>query len=59
MFYGHLVNGDISQVRPEGYVHPDDIFYKESSRAAGGGHESSQGASRVTVSLLIWTEWQS
>lgn len=54
--YIHLVNKDIFQIRPEGYIHPDDI-YKESSRAAGGRHESSQGADRDTVSYLIWTEW--
>lgn len=53
----HLVNVDVRQVRPEGYVHPDDIFYEESSRAAAGRRQSPQGADRDTVSLLIWTEW--
>lgn len=57
MFHIHLVNVDVGQVRPERYVHPDDIFYEESSRAAAGRRQSSQGADRDTVSLLIWTEW--
>ncbi len=56
MFYIHLIDENISQVRPEGYIHPDDV-YKESSRAAGGRQKSSKGASRAAVSLLIWTEW--
>lgn len=57
MIYNHFVNKDISQVWPEGHIHPDDIFHKESSRAAGGRHRSSQGAGRVTVSDSTWTEW--
>lgn len=49
----HLVNGDVSQIWPERHVFPDDIFCKESSRAAAGGHKPSQGASRVPVSMLM------
>lgn len=54
MFHNCLVTEDISQVRPEEHIHPDDIFCEESSRAAEVRHKSFQGASRVAVSVLIW-----
>lgn len=53
----HLVGVDASQVWPEGHVYPDDVFCEESSRAAAGGWELTQGASRVTVRTLIRADW--
>lgn len=46
------------QVWPEGYIHPDDLFYRESWRSAGGRWDSSQKPGRDTVSHLIWPNRQ-